>query len=177
MITIVRHGESFDNVNRVLCGQRNPRLTRKGIAQAERTAEKLRNKNFDLIYCSPLLRAKETCEIINKYHKLCVIYDDRLMERNYGVFHGKPYSSLNNECIWDYKKSDTSGNLESLNDFCNRIYTFIHQIQEDDKEKNVLIVCHSGVAKMFYCFFNGIPHDGNLLKLRIQNGEFLEYQQ
>ena len=49
-----------------------------------RAQDNIKNMNLDVIYCSPLIRAKHTCEIIN-VNKVPVIYDDRLMERIGGI--------------------------------------------------------------------------------------------
>ena len=52
-----------------------------GIKQAQEASKKIKNLNLDLIICSPLLRTRHTCDIINS-NKIKVIYDDRIEERN-----------------------------------------------------------------------------------------------
>ena len=42
--------------------------------------------------------------------------------------------------------------------------------------KSVLIVAHSGVSKVFYVYFNGIPEDGKMLNLGLKNTEVKEYE-
>lgn len=46
--------------------------------------------DYDFIICSPLKRAKQTCELVNIKNKK-VIYDNRIMARDCGEIEGKPY--------------------------------------------------------------------------------------
>ena len=60
-------------------------LKEKGFEQAKETAKNLKDIKFDICFCSPLLRTRQTLDEIIKYHQnLNVIYDDRLKERDYG---------------------------------------------------------------------------------------------
>ena len=68
-------------------------LNERGKQQAHETKLNLKNINFDIIICSPLIRAKQTAEIINSDRNLTIIFDDRLRERNYGEFEGTSKSS------------------------------------------------------------------------------------
>ena len=47
---------------------------------AEQAKEKYKDVNFDICYCSPLVRAKQTAEIVLKGRNIPIVYDDRLME-------------------------------------------------------------------------------------------------
>ena len=69
-------------------GQVDEDINEEGIEQAKAARETVKNMNFDVIYCSPLLRAKHTCEIVN-CNNVPVIYDDRLKERTLGELDGK----------------------------------------------------------------------------------------
>ena len=44
-----------------------------------------------------------------------------------------------------------------------------------NKELKILLVTHQGVSKAINCYFNGIPKDGNLQTLGIDNCEVKEY--
>ena len=68
MILFVRHGQTDCNINGIIQGHLDAPLNQTGIEQAEKTAEELKNTSIDIIYSSPLIRAKKTAEIINKYH-------------------------------------------------------------------------------------------------------------
>jgi broad specificity phosphatase PhoE len=86
----VRHGESVGNVESRWQGQSDYILTEKGRAQARALAQRWKSEgvNFDLIISSPLVRAKETAEIIASALNSPVELDPILMERHIGEMEG-----------------------------------------------------------------------------------------
>jgi probable phosphoglycerate mutase len=60
-------------------------LTPRGVAQARRAKQHI-NKNFDFVFTSPLLRARQTAEIMAGQTKITVC--DDLAEMNIGVLEG-----------------------------------------------------------------------------------------
>ena len=63
-LVIVRHGETEANVGRVIQGHSGNNLSERGRQQAQCLAERLRHETIDYVYCSDLLRARETAEIL-----------------------------------------------------------------------------------------------------------------
>ena len=61
---IVRHGETQWNKARKIQGQVDIPLNEFGRTLAKKTAKGLADINFDLCYTSPLIRARETAELI-----------------------------------------------------------------------------------------------------------------
>ncbi len=86
----VRHGESIGNAESRWQGQSDYALTEKGRAQARALAERWKSENvkFDLILASPLVRAKETAEIIAAAVGANVEFDPVLLERHIGEMEG-----------------------------------------------------------------------------------------
>lgn len=63
----VRHGETdWNKINQALCPQDDIPLNETGLLQAIHAREKLNSLNITKIYSSPLVRAKQTAEIINE---------------------------------------------------------------------------------------------------------------
>ena len=87
-VYIVRHGQVPHNALKQY-NTNDEDLTDLGIKQAEEVRDKIEKKNIDLIICSPLDRTKQTAEIINKNLKLPIKYNDKLKERNFGIYEGK----------------------------------------------------------------------------------------
>lgn len=79
-VYIVRHGEVLHNALKQYNNQ-NEDLTEKGIKQAEELRKKIKTIDYDIVICSPLIRAKHTAKIINVKDKEIII-DNRLEERN-----------------------------------------------------------------------------------------------
>ena len=68
-IYIIRHGLTVWNKQKRTQGRVNNKLAKEGKEELEKIAQKLKNINFDYIFCSPLLRAVQSANIINFYHK------------------------------------------------------------------------------------------------------------
>lgn len=86
----LRHGESVGNVESRWQGQSDYPLTKTGRAQAQALAGRWKEEGakFDLAISSPLIRAKETAEIIASVLDIKVEADPIWMERNVGVMTG-----------------------------------------------------------------------------------------
>jgi broad specificity phosphatase PhoE len=85
-ITLLRHGESVGNSSGVLQGQSDYPLTSTGLAQAQQLANSWQAQSvaFDKIISSPLLRARQTAEIIGGVLDSPLTYEPAWMERNFG---------------------------------------------------------------------------------------------
>ncbi|KAA1135843.1 hypothetical protein PGTUg99_029476 [Puccinia graminis f. sp. tritici] len=63
-LTLVRHGESTDNIIPIWAGHRDATLTNFGHSQAQRLGDSLKDEDFDRIFCSDLKRAHLTANQI-----------------------------------------------------------------------------------------------------------------
>ena len=102
-ILLTRHGQTEWNVLKKVQGKANIALNETGENQALITAQNLIDEEIDLIISSPLKRALQTAEIINKTKNIPLIIDERISERDFGEFEGKETSSFNFEEFWSYK--------------------------------------------------------------------------
>jgi broad specificity phosphatase PhoE len=86
----LRHGESIGNAESRWQGQSDYALTEKGRLQAQALADRWKSEGmkFDLIIASPLVRAKETAEIVAAALDANVEFDPILMERHIGQMEG-----------------------------------------------------------------------------------------
>ena len=76
----------------------------------------------------------------------------------------------------DWKLNKQYEKAECVRDFYNRVVSVIEMIKKDYANKNVLIVTHSGICAMLYCYVNNIEPSGRLGKLPgTQNCEIVEY--
>lgn len=57
-------------------------------------ALKYKDTKFDIIFCSPLMRTIQTANIINKFHNVKIVKDERLIEIDQGIFTG--YKNIKN---------------------------------------------------------------------------------
>ena len=171
-IKFVRHGETDLNYPvRRMQGISDYDLNINGIKQAENIRNKLAEENFDIIISSPLKRAKHTPEIINKFKKIEIIYDDRIIERNYGQLEGQLFNT--EYCNLDYDFESIGG--EPIDIYKSRLKDFILEIKKKYYEKKVLVVAHNGVISVLSCILEGEPEDKNFEKRGIKNGEIKEF--
>jgi len=90
----VRHGETDDNAADRFQGQLDSRLNERGRRQSLELARALVAEGLRGLYSSPLLRARETAEIIGAELGLEPVFDGRLMEANTGQWTGLLYEEV-----------------------------------------------------------------------------------
>ena len=90
----IRHGESEFNSQGRIQGQLDPPLSEIGKKQSDLLAETLANRNITAIYCSPLLRARQTAAPIARLLGLDVLLLDELMEIHAGLFQGLTWGEI-----------------------------------------------------------------------------------
>lgn len=173
-ILVTRHGQTNWNMENRIQGRTDIELNDKGIEQAYKTKENLKEENIDLIFCSPLKRAKQTANIINEDRNVPIIYDDRLLEICYGENEGKIHDEFNYEDVWNINGSCQYKDAENVNSLIKRVDEFLKELK-NRKEENILIITHNGVCRAINVHFNGIPEDNNLVKLGINNCEVVKY--
>lgn len=171
-VYIIRHGEVPRNALKQYNNE-NEDLTKKGIKQAEELREKIKTIDYDIVICSPLIRAKHTAKIINVKEKEIII-DNRLEERNPGSLSGKSLDVTNRDEYWNYYTEIQYGTSENIQEFFKRIYNFLDELKIKDY-KNVLVVAHSGVSKAFNGYFEGIKN-GLFLDRGLKNCEIKKYE-
>ncbi len=170
-VYIVRHGQVPHNALHQY-NITDEDLNEYGISQAVELSEKIKNKHFDIIISSPLIRAKHTAEIISNNNEM--IFDDRIKERSCGSLSGQPLEVTDREEYWNYYTTIQYGTSENIQEFFKRVYNFLDELKTKDY-KSVLIVAHSGVSKAFSGYFDGIQ-DGKFLNRGLKNCEIKEYE-
>lgn len=177
MIYFVRHGSTNwnDNVNSE--GKKDPKcqgradipLNENGIKEAQAVAESLKTINFDKVFCSPLTRTKQTCEIICK-DKSKIQIEPRLIERDFGEFEGLTRHEFDFFDFCDFFSTTKYKKAESLSDVRDRVFPFIEELKQY-KNQNILVVSHGGVGCIFVSYFKGLPTDGDYSRFEIPHGK------
>lgn len=150
MIYFVRHGETSLNAECRCTGQIDVELNEKGIVQANELAEKLKDFKFTKIFCSPLLRAKQTAEIINQKHGKEIVFVDGFKERNCGSRQGVCYKDLTEQDDIDFFGNPKKYGAETDDEFYDRCIGEFKKIKK--LKGDVLIVAHGGVFRAICCY-------------------------
>lgn len=173
---VIRHGQTNCNKEKRYNCRYDEDINEIGIEQAIRASENIKKLNIDLIICSPMKRTKHTMELLN-VNKVPVIYDDRIIERDGGKLTRTIIDDYYFTEYYNYYSKKTIEGLETLPELFNRIHSFLYEIKNKYKDKNILIVTHGAVARSIQFYFEEIPEDGMLLKISGQkNCEIKEYE-
>ena len=174
-IYYVRHGQTDLNLARKMQGGGTEKeLNKTGINQANETRKELENVKYDITICSPMYRAKQTAEIINRGKDVQTIIDERIRERKLGELEGHDITNEIENQIWDYDLNYQIPNGENLHDFEKRILDFFEDIKRKYSNKTVLIVAHGGIAKVLKSHIYGIPESRKLSDITTKNCEVIE---
>jgi probable phosphoglycerate mutase len=92
-VVLVRHGETDGNTARVIQTPETP-LSARGMAQAERVAQRLAGIGGARLVSSDLLRARMTAEAIGARLGISVETQPLLQEQNFGQLRGTAYDDL-----------------------------------------------------------------------------------
>lgn len=155
MLIAIRHGTTDYNEARIFSGHGDqPRLTNEALNQAFDIGKILKNYNLDLAFISPLTRAKQTFNEINKSLNIPSYTLEGLMERDFYKYEGAPLTSLDKTVYWDMDKSFVY-DIEDIDDFVFRIEKSLNYIKVNFPNKKVLIVAHSGVCRAIKYIMEG----------------------
>lgn len=165
MLYIMRHGKTDWNVRRRLQGRTDIPLNDDGRSMAEKARNEYMDVHFDVCYCSPLIRAKETAEILLKGRNIPIITDDRLLEMSFGVYEGIENSFQIPDCPINVlfkepeKYTVPVENAESLEELYFRTGSFLKEVVEPQLQdgKDILIVGHGAMNSSIICQVRNIP--------------------
>lgn len=174
-LLMVRHGRTDWNDLKKIQGCVDIGLNETGRNQAKETAKLLENENIDLIISSPLIRTKQTAEIINEGRNINIIYDERLKERDFGEFEGLTKKDFDYESFWTYSKNLKYEKAENIQEFFKREFEFLDEVKEKYKDKTILLVTHAGVTTAINSYFEGLPKENEMTKGRLNNCEVKEF--
>ena len=87
-IYLVRHGKTHWNTIGKIQGFKESELNQEGLLQVKKVAEYFKKIHIDKIYASPLSRAYDTANLINKNHQLQLKEVDLLKEMCFGDWEG-----------------------------------------------------------------------------------------
>ena len=180
MLYIIRHGKTDWNEEFRLQGRTDIPLNEDGRSMAREAAKKYSGIHFDVCYCSPLSRARETASILLENRNVPIITDSRLLEMCFGEFEGTKDCFLHPEwAIYRFFK-DTENYVaekgaESLEELFSRTGDFLNTVVKKDLEdgKDVLIVGHGAMNNSIISRVRGIPVK-DFWTIAIPNCELIE---
>ena len=139
ILYLTRHGETVDNADKIMQGQRQGQLNETGIRQAEKLRDHFINTHFDAVIASDLKRSIDTARILATPHQLNVVTTPLLRERDWGSFTG---------CyIPDIQDVEWPEDVEPLEMLLKRATEFLKFIKMNYNGMKVLVVGHGIINK------------------------------
>lgn len=140
---LVRHGETDWNRERRIQGRTDIPLNDTGRAQARSTAGLLATQAWDAVLTSPLLRARETAEIIGARLGIAPESLDLLIERNYGEAEGCTDAELDER----FPGERTPSGRESREEVVARVLPALELLSRERRGQRIVVVSHGGVIR------------------------------
>lgn len=148
----MRHGKTDWNLLHKLQGQTDIPLNDMGRKMAREAGERYKDIHFDVCYCSPLVRVRETAKLVLEGRNVPVIIDDRLAEMGFGIYEGTEEVFEKPECpvrvlFLNPEKYEAVGGAESLESLIKRTSEFLEEVAMPlvNEGKDVLILGHGAM--------------------------------
>ena len=165
LLYLVRHAATANNLAHpaVLQGRRqNPPLHPVGEQQAAVTAEFLAVRAIDVIYCSPLMRAMQTAQIIAEPHNLKPIPVEDFTECDIGDWEGQSWETIRDREPALYERYMANPALqgykggENFQEVLDRTKKAIEAIIAKHVGKAIMVVSHHIVNRVYLADVLGI---------------------
>lgn len=146
-IYVIRHGQSVANARVAHAGWEQVPLTEKGVEQAKRTGELIKDLKFDKVITSDLLRAMQTADYaLPGYEKQ---RDWRIRETGVGSISGKRVHECEEELGESYLRNRRNRDFtpyggENLEMFQKRVSEFMDDLTKEPEDATIAVVCHEG---------------------------------
>lgn len=172
----VRHGQTNWNLDNRICGVTDVDLTYNGLEQAKALADEMKALGgADIIFVSPLKRARQTAQVVADRLEIPVVVDERLTEWDYGSYEGQerfakgfPEAKVQFGC-------KVGGTGESLLQLAHRVYGFLDDIRANCSDDRVLLISHGGVCRVIETYFRDMTTD-EFLHFFMGNCQLIEYE-
>ncbi len=162
-VIIVRHGETLWNLEGRWQGHLDSPLTAMGVAQAQALSQRVRDENVKALYSSDLGRAYRTAKIMAGVTGHPVVVDERLRERNLGVFQGLNSDEIRKNHPEEYRCHRTADpdyvipGGESRRQQVERNLGCLEDLAGRHPGEMILVVTHGGVLSGLFRHTLSIP--------------------
>lgn len=138
-ITYFVHGTTTDNEMDISSGWFDVGLSDLGVKQSIDLKEQVKDKKFDVVFCSDLKRAVDSAKLTFE-GIVPIIHDARLRECNYGKYNAKPSSMV--EPMQKKMITERFPDGESYEDVKAKISDFLNFLKQNYDGKKIAIVAH-----------------------------------
>ena len=166
LLYLLRHGATAANREtpyRLQGRHLDLELDDTGRRQAQQAARALRSTGLSAVYCSPLLRARETAAAIARPHDLSPIEESGLTEADIGQWEGKTWAEVEAEHPELYREFLRHPGLvryldgESFLDVQRRVTPLLAELAQRHEGESIAVVSHNIVNRAVLAGLIGLP--------------------
>jgi len=164
-IYLIRHGLTESNKKNIYAGQNDEPLIQEGIPELNETARKLKELNVEKIYSSPIRRAVQTAETINRFLNLPIETEENLKEMIMGPWQGLSEQEVAMRFpqewkTWNSKPSELRLNgRETLKELQIRALKALEVILDKSLSSRILAVTHVALIRVLMIHYNNLLLD------------------
>ncbi len=172
-LDVLRHGETSDNAAHRISGRTDAQLTAAGRSQARRAGEAL-GDHYDVAFCSPLTRSRDTLTFALGARGLVVprLEDARLAERRMGCLEGRRVRPLPAYDRGDLDWAPEGG--EPYRAVLARVLSFLADLHDAaraaDRPLRVVVSTHAGPMRVLIGCVEGATDARRVLTAKFANG-------
>lgn len=161
VLFLLRHGEAVQNVRRILDsapGDPGFGLTEIGRDQVLRSADIVAAEGVDVMFASPLRRARETAELVaGRCGDMPILFDERIRETDFGSWSGKSADDFWARYPDPLMRIDGNGHegLEGLRDMRRRLAAFLSDALSEHGGKRIAVVSHGDPLEQLHGILRG----------------------
>ena len=151
-IHLIRHGLTDGNLKQQYIGKTDLPLAAAGVAELNRLKEEIEFPKVEKVYSSPMLRCRQTANILYPHKELCIV--DNMREIDFGTFEGKTANELESNPAymdWAAGKISAAPNGEDNTEFAKRLALGLNEIVRDMMKEGIehsAVIMHGGAIMM-----------------------------
>ena len=162
-IYLIRHGETYGNIENLFCGHSETALTDLGVRQAQAVGKRLADVSFSAAYASDLSRAADTARHALNGREMELRFDPRLREMYYGDWEGLPGKQLETDHrdtlreFFQCRQPAPGG--ETVTTLRTRVSTAMREIVSAHRGETVMVVSHGNAMMALMAELLSLPID------------------
>ena len=160
---LFRHGQTNWNEERRVQGQSESQLTELGIQQAKELGTRIRHLQFDRVYCSSSVRARQTADHAFTDFENQIEFLDCLREIDLGPWEGHLYDDIavrdpaSFKHFWEQPHLFDVEGAETFYQLQERALSAVSKMLNQFVSRKVAIVSHGALIKSLLCHFQQRP--------------------
>ncbi|MFW0862639.1 MAG: class I tRNA ligase family protein [Candidatus Komeilibacteria bacterium] len=184
-LIISRHGLTDWNQEGRVQGQTDTPLDEKKVGEIKDKVAQLKEEKIAKIICSPLMRSRQTAEVISEELGVDYEVDELVVERNYGSFEGKLVKDIKKDNP-DYYKDKINYDIpgdeeETYESMMKRGEEFLKKVDEKYAGQKILVITHNAFIRSLEMLIKGgdakelsdyKPLFGNFVRYSLPDGSY-----